>query len=100
MPGEPLLIDEIASALEDEAPRVEDLLNAIWSARHRMGTDGSEASFDHRSIVHVQSAEQLVGTAWEMLRMAVEMLRAERPPLTEEQRSALAATDKFLADNR
>jgi len=72
------------------------MLNALW--RIRTG-DGSRPPLEP-SGAHLASAEQMVGIAWESLRVGVDLLRGQRPPMSDEQRTTLSAFDTFLADHR
>jgi hypothetical protein len=86
----------LAGQMEDAAAEIEGMLNALWRIRT---DDGSQPPLEPCNP-HLASAEQMVGIAWESLRIGVDLLRGRRPPMSDEQRPMLSAIDQFLAENR
>lgn len=86
----------LAARMEDAATEIEEMLNALW--RIRTG-DGVRPPLEPSGL-HLASAEQMVGIAWESLRVGVDLLHGRRPPMSDEQRAMLSTIDQFLAENR
>jgi hypothetical protein len=93
-------IDSITDALDDQTAVVEHLLNALSAARQRAENAGSGPHGAAPAVAGLESAEHLVGIGWETLKLALDVLRDERPALDEGELRALVETNRILVRNR
>lgn len=80
-------------SLEDATASIEHLLNvvAVLEAPHE--TRGRPAP----SRGSVEAAERLIGVSWELLTLAVSLLRTERTHVTSDDAARLARLEELLA---
>jgi hypothetical protein len=93
-------IDSISDALDDQAAAVEHLLNAVSLMRRRLEGEASRQGPHAGRGPELESVEQLIGISWEMMRVAVDLLREARTPLGQHELLALAEVDRILVRTR
>ena len=82
-----------ADSLEDATAAIEHLLNVVAMLEAPHTTRGEPAP----ARASVEAAERLIGVSWELLKLAVSLLRTERAQVTTEDAALLARLEELLA---
>ena len=82
-----------ADSLEDATAAIEHLLNVVATLNTPQTTRERSAP----TQASVEAAERLIGVSWELLRLALSLLRVERTHVTAEDAARLARLEELLA---